>query len=594
MFFKLKNLIISHWLIIVSAFVFAFLILLPVIIFPFVAGAKYQGINIAHYGPDEHYYLAKSREVVDGHGFGNVVLLEGKAEPDPYFSYVEYPLVYPWKFLVLTEKISVVTIYNLYTFFGVVALILVIYTFIFALTRDKRLATLVSVFIVAGYTIITNHSLFPSELNIYLRFPFPLLGSFGFFLYLYFLVKAVKDSKKKASWCAVFTLGFSFYGYFYSWTFSLMVTGVLLFIYLFKREWTQVKKLCFIGGGGFLLGAYNFVSIVKFFSDQDSSIISYTLHSQLSHQPIVNKLALVILLILGFFSWKNKKDQNLIWWWSLLLAVGIILNQQIITGRTIQPEHYYWQFVVPFFIMIPVYIFWFYLKKERTKVLFFWAGMVLFFVSATGGRYFASFSDQQTKEYEQSFYPLIEILHQDSQSRVILAPDNLNGLLFTIYTKHDLFWNSIFAPQGHTSLTTFKNALFVYSYLNKESRSDFRGFYQEQLNNQNHFSYYQYLYKFLEGYQSGFDWVEYNRKFALVDQSLLAKRTGNLEQMYQEYEQVVNGGEGILPLLKKYQVAYLVWDKNNNPEWDLNFLQPHLEELNNSDNIYLYKINYSD
>lgn len=592
MFWKLKNITTSHWFIFVSAVIFAFLISLPLVVFPFEVGREYQGIDIAHYGPDEHYYLAKAREIVDGNGLGNVVLREGKTGQDPYFSYIEYALVYPWKLLGLTEKINIVTIYNVYTFLWEVTLILAIYSFLFALTKDKRISTLTAIFVVAGYTAVTNHALFSSSFNIYLRFPFPLVGSFSFFLYLYLLVEANKNLKKWAIWAAGMVLGLSFYVYFYSWTFSLVATGVLLSVYFFKKDWPKVKRTALVMGLGLLVGVYNLVRIVEFFMSSDNSIISYTLRSQLSHQPIFNKMAFVTLVILLIFSWKHKRDESLVWWWSLVLSVWTILNQQIITGRTIQPEHYYWQFVIPVFIMVVSYVFWFYLSSNRVKILFFWGGMILLFVSVAGSRYLASFPDLEAKKYEQNFRPLIDTLIQDREAAVILAPDGLNGLLFSIYTKHDLFWNSIFAPQCHTPLSTFKDALFVYSYLNKESRNDFRGYYQEKMDSHDRAPYHQYIYSFIEGYQSGFDWEEYNKKFDADDKFLLEKRKSLLDQMVKEYDNATAQGSDIVPLLKKYEVEYVVWDRNKSPEWDLSFLQPLLTELVSANNIYLYRLDY--
>ena len=59
--------------------------------------------------------------------------------------------------------------------------------------------------------------------------------------------------------------------------------------------------------------------------------------------------------------------------------------------------------------------------------------------------------------------------------------------------------------------------------------------------------------------------------------------------MNEEYEKMVSGNNGINELLKKYDVNYIIWDKNMDQEWDLSVIKG-LKQVASHNNIYLYSI----
>src|SRR3989344_1486183 len=77
----------------------------PLIVFPSIASEAYQGINIAHFGNDEHHYLTRAREILDGHSLGQPYLSEGKDLPDSFHSDVENVLLFPISLLGLGSSI---------------------------------------------------------------------------------------------------------------------------------------------------------------------------------------------------------------------------------------------------------------------------------------------------------------------------------------------------------------------------------------------------------------------------------------------------------------------------------------------------------
>ena len=57
-----------------AAVLLTLVIELPLILYPLVTHDTYRGINIAHFGSDEHFYLTRGKEALEGHTLGNSVL----------------------------------------------------------------------------------------------------------------------------------------------------------------------------------------------------------------------------------------------------------------------------------------------------------------------------------------------------------------------------------------------------------------------------------------------------------------------------------------------------------------------------------------
>ncbi|MDP3935236.1 MAG: hypothetical protein Q8Q46_03415 [Candidatus Giovannonibacteria bacterium] len=554
----------NHWGIILSGLILTALISSPLIVFPWRAGEAYKGINI-HHGFNDHEYLMRGKDALEGHGLGNPAMREGKDKPDYYFTINEYALVLPVRALGLADRVNIATLYGVYNFIGVFLLILLIYFFTLRLKRDKLLALTASLFVVGGYTIVVWHTLFYPELNIYGRAMYPYLISLAFFSYLILLHRALKSAALKHSLYAGAVFGLLFYVAFFGWTFALAFNLILFCLFMFSRNWDSAKKVLIISGLGIMLGAYNLFRLWTFVSSPAGGQFAYFSSAAFSHSPVFTKLGLAALLLYVLYFVLNrrfnKKDENEILILAFILAGWVALNQQVITGRTIQFNHYYWYFVTPLSILFAIYIFWSWIPNQKFKALASAALMVLVFVNTAVGQYKSVLITWEGRIYEQNYAPIINALNKNKTPTVILAADD-NELqsLFAIYTPHDLFWHS-FATYNDIPLERFEDAFFVYTYLNKEARDDFIGWAPRSE-----------IYKYIEGYNSSLNNDEY--------------RLANLSK---KYDQLRAKPAGIEKLLAKYGVRYIVWDKNKHPEWDLSSIK-NLKEAAVFNNIYLYKI----
>src|SRR3989338_546450 len=120
------NIFLKHKAAFLNAVIMAFIIFAPVIFFPFVIKDAYRGINIGNFEVDEFQYMAKGREILEGHKLGNIVLREGKDWHNIQQTYIEYLFMAPVKILGLNNA-NVPIVFYTFGFMGTLLLILLIY-----------------------------------------------------------------------------------------------------------------------------------------------------------------------------------------------------------------------------------------------------------------------------------------------------------------------------------------------------------------------------------------------------------------------------------------------------------------------------------
>jgi len=578
----------NHYGAITCSLFLTILIFAPLLFFPAVIKNEYQGINFTHIGTDVHLYLTRGKEVLDGYGLGSMVLKEGKNDQDQFFSYSDQILLAPIKLLGLAQKVDIVSVYNVYNFIGIFLLILLIYSLVLQLSGNKLLAIAASLFVVGGYSIIYFKTLFYNDFNVYTRLIYPYFSSLVVFSYLNLLVKSLKSDKLRYKIYSGLVFGLLFHIYFFAWSFALTLNASLFLIFILKKDYSSIKKVLFITLMGLALGAYNLFKLFLLFGSEAGKQLSYFQWMSYGHLPIFSKIGFISLLLAAVFWYKRKNDKNLSFILAVILSGWIVLNQQIITGRMLQYGHYYWYFIVPLSIIIDFYMIWFLIKSETLKKFLFIFLIAIAFINTAGGQYKSFFTTLEVKKYEQNYRPFIDFLNTKKEPSVILAGDEANEYLFTIYTSHDLFYHTA-ALYSHAPIQRLKDALFVFLYLNKESRNNAENYLLKISDNKAVASYCQGLYRSLEGYLSGLSYYDYTYKIATDDRGLNQKRLEIISQLSQEYEKTVLENNGIDGLLKKYEANYIVWDKNKNSEWDLGEIQG-LEQVASHNNIYLYEL----
>ena len=587
-FHSVKEISLRHAGIFAAALVMAFLVNFPVVAFPFFAGSAYGGINIPGFGTDEHAYLVRAHKVLTQGNLANPYIADGKGQAQLSYSSAETIILAPFRLLGL-DTIDVSILYPILDFIGVIAAMLAIYACVRMFSRDRLLATAVAVFVIGGYSIIYNKALFYTDYNIYERALFPVASAIPFFLYLLFSYRAVVERRSYYYAAgAALALGLMFYEYFYAWTFSLAFVGSLFLVSVVLRDWVAARVTLLIGACGTIVGAPVLVPILSFYSGASSRQLSYFNAVSHGRVPIMSLIGVATCALFVIYLYRHRGDPSIPFIGACILAGWVALEQQLITGTYLQYGHYYWYFIVPLSIVVGVYML--YVLMPRAWRVWFCALLIgLALVNTVGGQYRSLQSDMPDRLHEQEYAPAIGFL-QKAPYTVVLS--GLGGEPFTylvnIYTNDDLYW----APGAllyNVSMDRVRESLFVYLYLNRDSRSDPAAYLESGLNAGTTTPYVN-LYSQLEGYQSGLDYYDYQQAEDAKNPAILALREKLLAGIRTDYEAEFGSVTDFLALLKQRNVGYILWDTRLYPEWDFSHLPISL--VASEGTVKLYKLTY--
>jgi hypothetical protein len=172
--------------------------------------------------------------------------------------------------------------------------------------------------------------------------PFPV-----FFLFCVGVWKLLTEEKRRVFWLLVTTASFAFqvYSYFYLWTTAAAFLACLsATVFVFKPENRQkiLKTLTILGILSVLtLIPYFFLLSNRAATTDHVQLLVYTRIPDLLRPPLI--LSLITLSLLAFSAWRkfqSAKDERFIFAFALALVSIAVFNQQIITGRSLQPIHY--------------------------------------------------------------------------------------------------------------------------------------------------------------------------------------------------------------------------------------------------------------
>jgi hypothetical protein len=147
--------------------------------------------------------------------------------------------------------------------------------------------------------------------------------------------------------CALAVLCFAYcvYSYFYIWTTAAAFVGCVGLVWLVERPdgWKRdIKNLAMIGAGcAVSLIPYAFLLSKRADTMDNVQLLVSTHIPDLFRFPEYVSFAVLILLIAGLTSSIIElKDRSTLFVLALSLVTFVIFNQQVLTGRSLQPIHY--------------------------------------------------------------------------------------------------------------------------------------------------------------------------------------------------------------------------------------------------------------
>lgn len=582
---NIKETFKKHWWGVAGAFIIGFLIILPTLLFfNDLGSSNFKGIYPV-FNDDEVHYLAMAEDVYDGNlGMGNVFIKEHKNEP-----FVQPPLaelIFSGAAKVLRISIPALFMINdfILPFIGFISL----YSFYFLWTKLKAAALAFSFIF---YLLFLNT--FNRPINPQFSFIFFVVGMILIWKLFY------EASVKEKGWIGynIFlgvVIGLLVYIYPYFWT-PLAVIYALSILYKFISERNVYKvikySLAFLAPFLFIIAPY----LLNFVRASSSPFFEETLLRQgvlSNHWPACFFNVFLVFLI-GFilFLVKDRIEKKQLIFASILLLSSIILNwQNVVTGKYLQfSSHYYW--VTVFFTLTVMFIIFnsFYLKLEKHFLSLSKKILLIILILVYGSLLFY----KQRNEIIAGLFPRVDVGKAlDMQgAREVLDWLNANtepeSVVFTIGMNDD--W---LIP------VYTKNNLYSYGYAGYYLMSDQemkeRWIRQNIFLDKFDFDYIKenhrgiWLNKFIDQYQ--------NEKVRNKIIGLFTNRevpdpillpSSYIDDVLIKYNEVKK--EDLRTTLKKYQIDYILYDKNKNPELKLDrnvFIKPVFQ----TNNTIIYKV----
>lgn len=371
MFAKIKTWACAHWYALFVAVVVACIAGLPQIIDRFALGPDYHGIPYL-VNDSEGEYMSRVHEVLDGHiSLASPMLYEYKD------SVALMPATGEILFYALPVKLtglSLATVVTISKF--VYPAILFFFTYLFILSllnktdRGAKLSAIAgALLIVIGYDAHDYRSFVSTILHgapgspglLWNRLVNPITGAILLFAFLWLAARMIRE---KGTWRTTILTGFvaaAMSGYIFSFALAMSIGALLVVYFIWQKNWRIATRYCLalaiaIAANGVYLTSILFAlrGALPLANPQKVGLF-YT------HVPLLNMISLLTLAVAAgcfaiFFRRDTGNEYQKRWWFFVLAVVScciIVYNQQLITGRTIWPQHFV-QYTIPLAMAVAV------------------------------------------------------------------------------------------------------------------------------------------------------------------------------------------------------------------------------------------------
>ena len=555
-----KQMLRDHKLAIFFALLTSILIIAPQIYFRFEHknDGIYQGIELLPDSPRS----ALTREVLDGHpGVANVYYKDGK--DGPYLWQPLQPIVVGYMGKIFSLDINNTILLSRLVLPFVIFLL--IYSFVLLFFRDKLVALSGAALLLLGDPILSysgiSRIIRGMSPDSFLRVASPVNPAMIYLPFFAFLVVFWLFYKKQ-NWrygiASAVLLGLNFYNYFYSWSWLYAFGGILILLSLFQKKWREATKLASVFLGGLLIAIPYFINLYQATLYPTYGDASAHFGVVLSHAPMFVGFTVIGALIVFLVGFPREDREGYFFGLALLLTPFITQNQQIITGKVLQPAHYHWFFNKPLAVVFVLLVIFhllnsrglhFYKKILATIII---AVSVFVGVFTQAVSYAHDSRDGGSIAIERQRYgPVMKWLSENGAKEAVVFANDEASHLTVIYTPLNVFYHRV----AMNSLTATKERLldvvFTIYRLRGVGAKDVREvFFAERvfISWNLHGIYYREL---LGSYD------------AIPDEKI--------EEVIALYEKTLSTPtpEWLKRVWSQYEVEYLVWDKNKDPLWQL-------------------------
>jgi hypothetical protein len=317
--------------------------------FPFIRnGGGRSQIGYPSFGQDEMHYVARAHAIWQGKNPAAAFISTTSGVKDGLGNFAEHIFFLPSKLIGINRLPFPDYFYSVLFISSFLSLASCYYFFKF-LTKSRIVgASVALVFIYFSQFVDLSGVHFP-VIPMFNRWPTPILHYFLIFLLLRILLD---PNLRYRRILGAFTFAFGFYLYLYSWqTLTALIASAIL-ISIVTRNSNEMKQLFIITLGGILLAMPAILGILQLvLSSRSEGLLRFVFRQEESHVPITDKMS-YLLCLFALAAWIKRKHTNQIilrFVFLCALAGLIVSNQQVLTGKVIQPGHFHWYFIAPAF-----------------------------------------------------------------------------------------------------------------------------------------------------------------------------------------------------------------------------------------------------
>ncbi|MFM2357843.1 MAG: hypothetical protein RJA61_580 [Candidatus Parcubacteria bacterium] len=557
---RLRNILIHHKVAIILAFLTAIIASLPQVYFRIdhKDDGVYQGIELLPDSP----WSARAREVQDGHpNFGAIYYQDGK--DDPYLFQPLGSMVVGYMGKIFSLDINDTLLLSRFVLSFIASLLL--YCFVFLFSKEKSTALSSAAVLLLADSILSYSGLARLFQGVspdsFLRLSRPVNPAMIYILLFSFLICFLLFYQKRNIKYGVLSslfLGLNFYNYFYSWTYLYAFGALLVLIYLLQKKWQEALRIGSVFVGALIVAIPYFINLYKTTVHPAYEEASVRFGVVVSHSPVFVGTTVIFSLIIFLFFFPKENRERYFFGLALVLAPFVTMNQQILTGKVLQEDHYHWFFHKPVaFILVCTTVFYVVSRRKMyhyrdliVTVLVVASVLVALFVQMSS--YFYDHRDGGMILLERQKYgEVMDWLNANSKKEEVVFSNDEISHITVIYTPLNLFYHRAGIYALSSTEKRLLDTLFTFYILRgvgmKEVDKVFfdeRGYISDNV-------YGIYYRELLGSYEAIPDEKIQN----IIDLYKVALRTPRSQWLEQ--------------VLTTYNVGYVVWDKKSDPSWQL-------------------------
>ena len=311
-------------------------------------------------------------------------------------------------------------------------------------------------------------------------FAFPIFFVFFVFVWRSFMQIEWKRAVGYAVLSGI-TFAVLVFSYFYLWTAAAAWVSCLTVFNVFGNKDDRLRVISSAG----IIGALASLSLIAYFimlsnqvSSPDSVLLSTNTHApDFASPPLI--IGLIVAVAIGIFAYRGRlvfRDPRVLLAISFAVTPVILLNQQVVTGRVLQPVHYE-IFIANYLVLIAAVLLFAMLQKapndsERprfSKALIYVAALAVVwgFIEAsaptTRNAVYANIRDDTI--------PAVRLIEQRvasdpirNRTHIVLATNFVSSDFIPTVSVLRPLWNAHTSTAGGVSIAENKRLFYLYLY----------------------------------------------------------------------------------------------------------------------------------